>query len=246
MRITERIHLVGSGRMGFDLTDAFDCHVYLIDGGDEYALIDSGAGRHPNQILDRVADDGLDPQRIRHILLTHAHADHAGGAAALRERLDVTVAASAEAAAMVRSGEEQAISLDVARRAGAYPEDYRFIACEVNRELAEGDRYRIGDLELEAIATPGHSSDQISYVLRRDGNTAIFSGDTLFEGGRILLQDIWNCSMQDACRSVEKLHALRIDGFYPGHRSFSVQRGLKHVEAAMHKIRQLLPPDQLA
>lgn len=245
MRITERIHIVGSGRMGFDLTDAFDCHIYLIDGGDEYALIDAGAGRDVDQIIDRVAEDGLDPNRIRHILLTHAHADHAGGAAALRERLEVTVAASSEAAGMVRSGEEKAISLDVARRAGAYPEDYRFTACEIDHELAEGDSYRVGDLELEVLATPGHSSDQISFVLRQDRNVSILSADTLFEGGRILLQDIWNCSLQDACRSIEKLHQLRIDGFYPGHRSFSVQRGLKHVEAAMHKIRQLLPPDQL-
>jgi hydroxyacylglutathione hydrolase len=246
MRITDRIHLVGSGRMGFDLTDAFDCHVYLIDGGGEYALIDSGAGRDVGHILARVAADGLDPGRIRHVLLTHAHADHAGGAAALRDRLGVTVAASAEAAAMVRTGEEQAISLDVARRAGAYPEDYRFTACEVDRELAEGDRYQVGDLDLEVIATPGHSSDQIAFVLRQGRTVSVFSGDTLFEGGRILLQDIWNCSVQDACRSVEKLHALKMDGFYPGHRSFSVQRGLKHAEAAMHKIRQLLPPDQLA
>jgi hydroxyacylglutathione hydrolase len=245
MRITDRIHLVGSGRLGFDMTDAFDCHVYLIDGGDEYALIDSGAGRRPDQILDRIVGDGLDPKRIRHVLLTHAHADHAGGAAVLRERLDVAVAASAEAAAMVRSGEEQAISLDVARRAGAYPEDYRFTPCAVEHELSEGDRYRVGELELEVVATPGHSSDQISFVLRQAGTVSVFSGDSLFEGGRILLQDIWNCSVQDACRSVEKLHALKMDGFYPGHRSFSVQRGLKHAEAAMHKIRQLLPPDQL-
>lgn len=163
----------------------------------------------------------------------------------MRDRLGVTVAASSEAAEMVRRGEEEAISLDVARHAGAYPEDYRFTACEVDHELTESDRYRVGDLELEVLATLGHSSDQISFVLRKDGKLSIFSADTLFEGGRILLQDIWNCSLRDACRSVEKLYELRIDGFYPGHRSFSVQRGLKHVEAAMHKIRQLRPPDQL-
>lgn len=246
MRITDRIHLVGSGRTGFDLTDAFDCHVYLLDGGDEYALVDTGAGREVDQVLDRVREDGLDPAKIRHVLLTHAHADHSGGAAGLRERLDVTVAASAEAASMVRSGEEQALSLDVARRAGAYPDDYRFRACAVDREMFEGDRYRVGDLELEVTATPGHSSDQIAFILRRGRTVDVFCGDALFEGGRILLQDIWNCSVQDACRSVEKLHALRLDGFYPGHRGFAVRRGLKHAEAAMGQIRRLLPPHQLS
>ncbi len=232
--------------MGFDLTDALDCHVYLIDGGEEYALVDAGAGRDVAQILALVRDDGLDPGRIRHILLTHAHADHAGGAAALRERLeDVTVAASVQTAGMVRDGKEETISLDVARRAGAYPEDYRFSPCDIDRELSEGDRYSVGDLDLEVLTTPGHSSDQMSFVLRQDHSVSVFSADTLFEGGRILLQDIWNCSLQDACRSVEKLHELSIDGFYPGHRSFSVQRGRAHVDAALLKIRQLLPPDQL-
>lgn len=247
MKITDRIHLVGSGRMGFDMTDAFDCHVYLLNGGDEYALIDAGAGRDVDQILDLVAEDGLEPGRIRHILLTHAHADHAGGAAPLRERLETAVvAASAETAAMVGSGDEKQISLDAARRAGAYPEDYLFTPCEVDHHLAEGDRYRVGDVELEVIATPGHASDQVSFVLREGRHVSVFCGDTLFEGGRIILQDIWNCSVQDSCRSIEKLHALRFDGFYPGHRGFSVQRGLKHAEAAMHNIRQLLPPEQLA
>ena len=81
MQITDRIYLVGSGRMGFDLTDALDCHVWLLDGGDAYALVDAGAGRDVDQILDRVREDGLDPGRIGTVLLTHAHADHSGGAA---------------------------------------------------------------------------------------------------------------------------------------------------------------------
>ncbi len=246
MKITERIHLVGSGRMGFDMTDALDCHVYLLDGGDEYALIDTGAGRDVDQILERARDDGLDTGRIRHILLTHAHADHSGGAAELRERLkDVVVAASAETATMVGSGDETQISLYDARRAGAYPEDYRFTPFEVDQRLEEGDRYRVGGLELEVMATPGHASDQLSFILRDDRGVSVFSGDTLFEGGRVILQDIWNCSVQDSCRSIEKLHALRFDGFYPGHRGFSVQRGLKHAEAAMKNITQLVPPEQL-
>ena len=59
MRLTERVHLVGSGRTGFNISDPYDCHVYLVDGGSELA-------------------------RIGTILLTHAHADHAGWAAGLR------------------------------------------------------------------------------------------------------------------------------------------------------------------
>ena len=43
MQLAERIHLVGSGSFGFDLTDPYDCHAYLVDGGSELALVDVGA-----------------------------------------------------------------------------------------------------------------------------------------------------------------------------------------------------------
>ena len=33
MKISDRIYLAGSGRSGFGLTDDFDCHVYVLDGG---------------------------------------------------------------------------------------------------------------------------------------------------------------------------------------------------------------------
>lgn len=245
MKINERIYLVGSGQMGFDLTDAYDCHVFLIDGGNEYALIDAGAGLAPDLIIDRIVEDGLDPARVRHLLLTHAHADHAGGAAALRQELDVTVVASSEAAQMVRDGDETASSLDAARRAGAYPEDYRFASCPVDTELADNGAYQVGDVTLTSIATPGHASGQLSYVLRESGRVSVFSGDTVFAGGRILLQDTWDCSVPESCRSIERLHALDIDGFYPGHLAFSVQRGRNHIARAMENIRQLLPPQQM-
>jgi len=44
MRITDRVYLVGSGSSGFSLTFHSDSHVYLIDGGNQLALVDAGTG----------------------------------------------------------------------------------------------------------------------------------------------------------------------------------------------------------
>jgi hydroxyacylglutathione hydrolase len=246
MKITDRIHIVGSGKAGFNLTDPLDCNVYLLNGGDEYALIDAGGGVHPELIVTRIEEDGLDPRRVRHLLLTHAHADHAGGAAFLRKQLGLTVVGSAQTATWVGEADEPAMSLDVARRAGVYPDDYHFAACPVETVLDEGDTYRVGEIELSVIATPGHAAGKLSFVLRERGEVCAFTGDAIFPGGRVLLQAIWDCSVQQSCRSIEKLHELDLDGLYPGHVSFSVQRGHQHVEAAMARIRQLLPPKQYA
>jgi hydroxyacylglutathione hydrolase len=246
VKIADRIHVVASGQHGFSLTDDYDCHVYLVDGGDEYALIDAGGGRDPDGLIAQVEADGLDPGRVRQLLLTHGHADHAAGAAVLRERHGLKVLASPTVARYVRDGDERAISLNAARVAGAYPADFVFPACPVDRELAEGDAVRVGDLTLKVLDTPGHASGHVTYVLRRGGMVSAFCADALFWGGKILLQNTWDCSLQESIRSVEKLAALSLDGLYPGHVGFAVRHGRRHVERAMESIAGLLPPPQFA
>ena len=46
------------------------------------------------------------------------------------------------------------------------------------RTVHDGDRIRIGDLDIEALLVPGHSIDSIVYRI----DYAIFTGDTLFSG----------------------------------------------------------------
>jgi glyoxylase-like metal-dependent hydrolase (beta-lactamase superfamily II) len=246
VKIEDRLHLVASGRAGFCLTDDYDCHVYLLEGGDEYALIDAGSGRDPAAMLARIEADGLDPRRVRHLFLTHGHADHAAGAAALRGRLGLRVYASGPVAAFVRAGDERAISLDVARGAGMYPQDFVFAACPVDEELADGATVRVGDLTVEALDTPGHAAGHLTYVVRRRGRVAAFTGDALFAGGRILLQHTWDCSVQESIRSVERLATLAIDGLYPGHGVFIVRDGRREVDKALQAIARLLPPPQFS
>jgi hydroxyacylglutathione hydrolase len=72
VQLAERIHLVGSGAFGFDLSDPYDCHVYLLDGSSELALIDLGAGMGTEQIVANVERAGFDPARITRLLCTHS------------------------------------------------------------------------------------------------------------------------------------------------------------------------------
>ncbi len=246
MKIADRIHIVASGRLGFGLTDDFDCHVYLLDGGDEYALIDAGGGRDVPGIVAQIEGDGLDPKRVRKLLLTHAHADHAAGAAAVRERFGLQVFASPVVAGFVREGNEQAISLDVARRSGGYPSDFVLRPCSVDGELEDGAEAQVGDLTLTVLNTPGHATGHISFLLRQGPRLSVFCGDAVFFGGKILLQHTWDCSLQESIASVERLAALPIAGLYPGHLTFAVRHGRREVEKAMQSIASLLPPPQLA
>jgi rhodanese-related sulfurtransferase len=62
----------------------------------------------------------------------------------------------------------------------------------VHRDVKEGDRVTVGTVEIEVMATPGHSPDSICLCLFESGvPVALFSGDTLFAGdvGRPDLRD---------------------------------------------------------
>jgi hydroxyacylglutathione hydrolase len=245
LQLAERIYLVGSGSFGFDLTDPYDCHVYLLDGSSELALLDVGAGMGATEIVTNVERSGFDPGRVTQIVCTHPHGDHAGGAARMRDLLpDASLSLSKVGAEVIRAGDERAASIDVAKAAGIYPVDYRLEPCTVDRELVEGDRITVGDLVLESIETPGHSSGHLSFLLDHNGRRSLFAGDVVFHGGTVLLQSIHDCSVVELTRSLRKLRGLAVDALYPGHLAFSGNGGQRHIERANEVLDTLLVPAQ--
>lgn len=235
---------MASGSGGFDLTDPFDCHVYLLDGGDEAALIDAGIGASAEAILAAVDAAGVERERVRHLLLTHAHPDHAGGAAALKRLLpNLLVVASPHVARVVAEGDEMAMSLEPGKRAGFYPPDYRFEPCPVDGVLRADDGVAVGGLRLTALDTPGHSAGHLAFIGRIGGRTACFCGDLLFYGGLISLEANLDCSLQQYAASVERLAPAGIDALLPGHHAVSLRRGQRHVETARRRFANgFVPP----
>jgi glyoxylase-like metal-dependent hydrolase (beta-lactamase superfamily II) len=243
MRLTDRIHLVGSGEPGWVVSDAIDAQVYLLDTGDGFACVDAGAGRSVERIVAEVRADGLAPERIRWILLTHGHADHAGGAAAWRRAVKgVHIASSPDVAGWLAAGDETGTSVDRARAAGIYPADYRLEACEVDEALEAGAELVLGEIRLHVVATPGHAAGHLAFVGTIDGAVTAFTGDALFPEGRILLQDTWDCDLHAALRSVERLAAYRPERLLAGHLAPVLENAEGHVASAMARIARLAVP----
>ncbi|MBA2597791.1 MAG: MBL fold metallo-hydrolase [Chloroflexia bacterium] len=248
MRVTDEVFIVGGGiANAFGLSADPDCHVYLIDGGDELALIDCGmaAGDSLERILGNVRAEGLDPARITKIIVTHYHMDHAGGAARFRERLGAEVIAPAGAADALRTGDERAVALDMAKAAGFYAQDYRFEPVDIAREVHEGEHIAVGMLELEVIETPGHCDGHVSYLLRGRERTYLFAGDAVFSGGRVVLQNIHDCSIQKSAESIAKLARIEFDALLPGHAAICLDGGARHVALAFHSCQSLFVPKNL-
>jgi glyoxylase-like metal-dependent hydrolase (beta-lactamase superfamily II) len=246
MKLTDDVYLVGGGDYGFNLTHRLDCHVYVVDGGDELALIDAGFGPGTEDILAVMREDGLDPERVSTIVVTHYHADHVGGAASLKRATGAKLAAGAEASETIRIADADQIGLNWAKSFGFYPEDYEWEASEVELEFTDGDRIRTGAIELELIATPGHCRGH--YCVRMVGRdrTYLFTSDCVFWGGAIILQNVPDSNVQEYAASCNRLAELEFDALLPGHHLISLRNGRRHAEAAAREFNRIgLPRDLL-
>lgn len=128
---------------------------------------DSAAGRTDTAsavaLLAIVAREAL---TVSWILETHAHADHVSAAAFLHQCTGAPVGTGTG----IR--EVQKTFRDIFHLGADFPTDGR----QFDQLFADGDRLPLGELDVEVMATPGHTSDSVTY---RIGDAA-FIGDTLF------------------------------------------------------------------
>ena len=245
MKAVEDVIIVAGGRKGLGITADLDCTVYLIDGGDELALVDSGASRDVTALLANVREAGFDEQRIRHVILTHCHSDHAAGAAGLREALGAKVYASSTEAPYLERADEEAVGLVFAREVGVYPPDYHLPACPVDVQLEHGDEIEVGSLRLRAIAVRGHSAGSMCYLVDGRSGRYLFSGDTVFCDGLICLLNCVGSSLADYREHIGRLSGLGVDALFPGHLSFRVRGGQKDLETACKNFQSIFPPPNI-
>lgn len=221
-----------------------EAHCHALRLGETVLLFDAGVGDIGGSLGTERLEAGLRgwpwPSAL---FLTHGHADHAGGAAGVRQR-GVAIHAGALTAQWLAGPDEGALSLDVARRAGVYPADFAVRPCATDRILGDGDVFECAGARITALATPGHSADHMSYLVEQDGACVLVGGDALFSQGRVILQDTWDCSVRQTCDTIRRLARLHVTAILPGHGRIMV--GPEAAEAlalAAGRVARLLPPD---
>lgn len=246
MKITEGIHIVGSGQFG--ISSDLDCHIYLVHDGDDAILIDAGAGKFEddaNYILANIENDGLRPQAVKKLLLTHAHADHSGGGRALQEKLGCETVSGIETKRFVEKGLEQELGLDFAKRSGFYGDDYKFTPFKIDTVIKDGETITLGNSSIKAIHTPGHSSDSISYLLEKAGHRSLFTGDVVNHGGRMVLLNCEGFDLKAYRENIKKLSNLNVDMLFPGHGVFTLKNGQSHIDILIDAFDKLLINSQI-
>ncbi|HEY6940110.1 subclass B3 metallo-beta-lactamase [Dokdonella sp.] len=130
----------------------------LVVDADGLVLIDGGLPQSATIILDNVRKAGFDPAKIRWILDSHAHYDHAGGIAAIARITGAQVAA----------GRNGVIGLTQGRN---HPDDpqagfgdaARFPSVSRVRAVDDGDTITVGHTTITAVASPGHAPGGMSW-----------------------------------------------------------------------------------
>lgn len=133
----------------------------LIDSGDGLILLDGTLPRNASMIEANLRTLGFEPKRIKYILNSHAHFDHAGGIAALAKDSGATVVASPSGAQALRAGHAVADDPQAADPDGGFPAVTTPI-----REIADGETLRLGDVAITAHFTPGHTPGSTTWTWR--------------------------------------------------------------------------------
>jgi hydroxyacylglutathione hydrolase len=143
-----------------------NCAIVYNDATKLGAVVDPGGD--VGVILDAIKQLGV---TIEKILLTHGHIDHAGGAAELREKLDVKIEGP---------NKEDDFLLQSLPETGA---QYRMLDARMvtpDRWLSDGDSVEVAGFEFQVIEAPGHSPGSV--VFFNAAQKFAFMGDVLFKG----------------------------------------------------------------
>lgn len=146
------------------VSDPATRHTAVIDPVLDY---DAAAGRtdtaSAQTIVDYVQKAGL---ALDWILETHAHADHLSAAPYIKKALGGTIAIG-EGIRKVQTVFAKLFNIEA-----ELPAD----GSQFDRLFKDDDTFHIGEIEARVMATPGHTSDSVTYVI----GDAAFVGDTLF------------------------------------------------------------------
>jgi glyoxylase-like metal-dependent hydrolase (beta-lactamase superfamily II) len=197
-RIWENIYIIGSS----EISHPYDCCVYLIDVG-ELVLIDSGAGRSFDRLVDNIVSLELAPEKVSTVIVTHRHIDHIGSLAEFRQKYGARIIA--------HSLDAEAIETGKSTGADAYGVDYEPCQVDVKLEGAE-ERLTFGGQEFIALHIPGHTKGSIAIYMDVGGKRVLFGQD--IHGP---YEAMWGGEPEKAIISLQSLADLEADILCEGH-----------------------------
>ncbi len=210
---------------------------YLVGSDADVAVIDPGPADtdHIDAILA-----GIDNAKVAAICCTHTHRDHSPAAAPLARQTGAPIIGCAPLV----------LSDDGPRADEAFDKSYA-----PDRVLGDGDQLSGDGWTLEAIATPGHTSNHLCYAVVESG--AVFTGDHVMGWSTSVISPP-DGDMADYMASMQKMYERGDRIYYPahgpavekprqlvrgmmGHRKQRERQILRHLESGLTQITDMVP-----
>jgi len=201
--VIDNIHHVGGASVS----------AYLITTDEGHFLIDGIVPQSPPMIVENIEALGFDISDVRYLLNSHAHIDHAGGLAALKQASGAEMVASERDAPILEAG-----AISFGPSAGM-----PFPPVRVDQIIYDGDQLTLGDTTLTAVIMPGHSPGCTSWlvdVTDEDGNPhqAFFHCSTSL-GGQRVAPESYPGMVDDYRATFERVRGIDADVFLAFHSS---------------------------
>ncbi len=147
---------------------------YVVETSDGLVLVDSGLESDCQSLMQQMKFLKLNPIRLKKILLTHAHGDHVLGAMYLHRLTGALVHAGRADSDILRAGGPPEALFSIYDMSGTQTHP-----TEVDVELVGGETIHCGDVQFQVIGTPGHTPGSLCFLIERDGQRILFTGDTI-------------------------------------------------------------------
>jgi len=204
-RIADGLYYVGTA----------DLASYLFVDRAGMILLDGGLEASAPLILDNIRALGFDPKRVRYLINSQAHYDHAGGLKALKEATGAELLASAPDAELLERG-----------GAGDFQwgDELTYPAVKVDGRLRDGAVLKLGALRLTAHLTPGHTRGCTSWTTTATvygrATPALFICGASAPGYTLLNNPAYPWMRADFRRSFATWRKLPCDLFLGAHASY--------------------------
>jgi glyoxylase-like metal-dependent hydrolase (beta-lactamase superfamily II) len=213
-KVTDRILLLGRKE---------SC-VYILKGEEEYALLGGGTAYIVPEVVEQLKEFSIAEQKIKRIVVLHSHFDHCGIVPFFKKRWPWAKVTASSRAKDLLSDPKVIASIDYLNKAliaehGREEEGedlgLEFSGIDVEEVVKGGDILSCGDLSMEVIDVPGHSSCSVAVYV--PGEKAMFASDA---GGVPLGDQVFtsaNSNFDKYQESLEKMAGYEIEVYLAEH-----------------------------
>ena len=195
-------------------------NVFLVRDGGESALVD--AGFSDDESFDKRTEmlRELGVERVKYIIITHHHYDHASGAHRLRDATGGQIVVHRDEEELLLNPELDTGDVEIQedkKEARERAKKWREEAAKATPDVRvnDGDVLEVGSLRLRCVHAPGHTAGHLCLLL--EGENVLFAGDNVLGVGTAAISPPPHGDMAEYIRSLRKMQSLDASLLAPGH-----------------------------